>query len=183
MERTLRWVQFQFLGTPQKCGFGCACVLCLPWPKRPWQPEAWAPSPRVWRAFSLRGPSARCWSDLRKSLDRNRGACLQCGRGWLLWGWVCPFPLPPASYLWDGPALLWSFSVPLFCEPSAVCSGRLIFPCYPTVLKKCPLTALRAFRPVLTLSNAVRSSPFHRTCWWRFRASGVVFFWELLLGT
>ena len=61
------------------------CVLCLPRPERFRQPEAWAPSPRVrrafflcseplrqpeaWahspgmqRAFSLRGPSARCRS-------------------------------------------------------------------------------------------------------------------------
>ena len=43
-----------------------------------------------------------------------------------------PYPLPPTSS-GDGPALLWSFSVPLFCEPPVVCSGRLIFPCSPTV--------------------------------------------------
>ena len=43
-----------------------------------------------------------------------------------------PSPLPPTSP-GDGPALLWSFLVPLFCEPPAVCSGRLTFPCYPTV--------------------------------------------------
>ena len=42
-------------------------------PQRFRQPEAWAPSPRVLRAFSLRGPSARRRSGLRKSLDRNRG--------------------------------------------------------------------------------------------------------------
>ena len=42
-------------------------------------------SPPVRRAFSLRGPSARRRSGLRKSLDRNRGL-LQCGRGWVLWG-------------------------------------------------------------------------------------------------
>ena len=28
------------------------------------------------------------------------GACLQFGRGCRLWGWICPFPLPPASCLW-----------------------------------------------------------------------------------
>ena len=32
-----------------------------------------APSPLARCAFSLRGPSARRWSGLRKSLDRNRG--------------------------------------------------------------------------------------------------------------
>ena len=43
-----------------------------------------------------------------------------------------PSPLPPSSSR-DGAALLWSFSVPLFCEPLAVCSGCLIFPRSPTV--------------------------------------------------
>ena len=46
MERALRWVQFQFSGSPQKRGFGCACVLCLPRPERFRQPGAWAHSPR-----------------------------------------------------------------------------------------------------------------------------------------
>ena len=92
-------------------------------PQRFRQPEACAPSPRVRRAFSLRGPSARCRSGLRKSSDRNRG---------LFAGWEgvaspglslpLPLPLPPSSS-GDGPALLCSFSVPLFCERPAVCSG------------------------------------------------------------
>ena len=43
-----------------------------------------------------------------------------------------PLPLPPTSS-GDVAALLWSFSVPLFCEPPAVCSGRLILPRSPTV--------------------------------------------------
>ena len=47
--------------------------------ERPGQPEAWVPSPRARRAFSLRGPSGRRRSGLRKSLDRNRG---------LFAGWV-----------------------------------------------------------------------------------------------
>ena len=71
---------------------------------------------------------------LRTSLYRNRG---------LFAGWEgvaflgLSFPLspppPPPTSSGDGAALLWSFSVPLFCEPLAVCSGLLIFPCYPTV--------------------------------------------------
>ena len=32
MERALPCVRFQFSGTPQKRGLGCACVLCLPGP-------------------------------------------------------------------------------------------------------------------------------------------------------
>ena len=54
----LRCVRFQFSGTPQKRGFGCACVLCLPRPEQPRKPEACTPSPRVRPAFYLRGPSA-----------------------------------------------------------------------------------------------------------------------------
>ena len=43
-------------------------------------------------------------------------------------GLFAPFstPLPPTSS-GDEPALLWSFSVPLFCEGPAVCSGQLNF--------------------------------------------------------
>ena len=73
-------------GPPQKRGFGCSCVLCLPQPERLRQPEAWAPSPRMRRAFSLRGPSTCRRLGFRKSLDRNREANLQCWRGCLLWG-------------------------------------------------------------------------------------------------
>ena len=128
--------------------------MCLPRPQRLRQPEAWAPSPRVRRAFSLRGERPRqpeVWAGLSTGVACNfppqraaqaarglhalspgaaclfpprpqcappvgsqevfrqePGACLQCGRGWLLWGWVCPFPLPPASYLqrgWAGSSL------------------------------------------------------------------------------
>ena len=43
-----------------------------------------------------------------------------------------PSPLPPTSS-GDGAVLLWSFSVTLFCELPAVCSGWLIFPRSPTV--------------------------------------------------
>ena len=76
-------------------------------------------------------------------------------------GLSLPLSPPPASYLQRGwPALLWSFSVPLFCEPTAVCSGRSILPSLSHSLKNLPPTALRAFWPVPTLSNAARSSPF-----------------------
>ena len=73
-----------------------------------------------------------------------------------------PLSLPPASYLqWGyGAALLWSLSVPLFCEPPAVCSDRSIFLSLSHSLKNLPLTALRAFWPVPTLRNAAGSSPF-----------------------
>ena len=71
------------------------------------QPAVLAPSHRARRAFSLRGPSARRRSGLRKSSDRNRG---------LFAGWEVVAPLglslplapPPASCLqwgWAGSSL------------------------------------------------------------------------------
>ena len=113
------WLRLHFVSSP---------------PQRPRQPEAWAPSPRVRRAFSLRGPSARRQSGLRKSSERNRGPVCRVGGGGFSGAEFVPFPSPlPPTSSGDGPALLWSFSVPLFCEPPAVCSGRLLFPCSPTV--------------------------------------------------
>ena len=76
-------------------------------------------------------------------------------------GLSLPLAPPPASYLQRGwAALLWSFSVPLVCEPPAVCSGRSILPSLSHSLKNLPPTALRALWPVPTLSNAAGSSPF-----------------------
>ena len=91
-----------------------------------------------------------------------------------------PSPLPPTSN-GDG-AALWSFSVPLFCEPPAVCSSRLIFP-LSHGSKKASLRLLsgpsgRSLKAMLLAP--LRSAP---TCWRRVRASGVFFCWELFLGT
>ena len=62
------------------------------------------------------------------------GPVCRVGGGGFSGAEFAPFPSPPPpTSSGDGPALLWSFSVPLFCEPQAVCSGRLIFPCSPTV--------------------------------------------------
>ena len=97
-------------------------------------------SGQVARSFGGLSPGAACLfpprhrSGLRKSLDRNRGPVCGVGGGGFSGAEFSPFPSPlPPSSSGDGPALLWSFSVPLFCEPPAVCSGRLIFPCSPTV--------------------------------------------------
>ena len=77
---------------------------------------------------------ARTAVQLRKSLDRNRGPICSVGGGGFSGAEFAPFPSPlPPTSSGDRSALLWSFSVPLFCEPRAVCSGWLIFPCYPTV--------------------------------------------------
>ena len=130
MEQALRCVRFQLSGTPQKRGFGCAFLgLSGSGSQRPR-----AHFPRVRRAFSLRGPSAHRRWGLRKSLDRYQGPVCRVGGGGFSGAEFAPFPSPlPPTSSGDGPAPLCSFSVPLFCEPPAVCSGLLIFPCCPTV--------------------------------------------------
>ena len=99
-------------------------------------------------------------------------ACLQWGRGCGPWGRARPFPLPlPPASGGAGPvrsqlALLWTCSDPLFCKRLAVCSGRLIFSlfCCPQFKLESPRSSLRLpsghSGPVLTVSNAARSSPF-----------------------
>ena len=64
-------------------------------------------------------------------------------------------------------ALLWTCSVPLFCERPAMCSGRLTFslsfavPRFKLVTHKSSLRLSSGHSgPVPTLSNAARSSPF-----------------------
>ena len=99
-----------------------------------------------------------------------------------------PFPSPPppafggAEVVQSQGALLWTCSVPLLCERLAVRSGRLIFslsfavPQVKLLSHKSPLQLPSGHSgPVPTLSNAVCSSSM--------RASGVLFCWELLLGT
>ena len=111
--------------------------------------------------------------NLRKSLVRNwRPACSVVGDA-VLGAEPAPFPslLPPASggagSVRSLQALLWTCSVPLFCEWPAVCSGRLIFslsfavPQFKLVTHKSSLRLPSGHSgPVLTLSNAARSSPF-----------------------
>ena len=111
-------------------------------------------SPRARHAFSFRGPSARRRWGLRKSLDRNRG--LFAGwEGVASLGLSLPLspPLPPTSG-GDGAALLWSFSVPLFCEPPGVCSSRLIFPSLSHSLKKATSDC----------SQGLLAGPYHKEC-------------------
>ena len=62
------------------------------------------------------------------------GPVCQGGGGGFSGTEFAPFPslLPPTSS-GDRAVLFWSFSVPLLCEPPAVCSSRLIFPRSPTV--------------------------------------------------
>ena len=114
--------------------------------------------------------------NLRKSSDRTRG--LFAGwEGVASLGLSFPLSPPPASYLqrgWAGSSLEFLCPFVLRTEFSPLLSHSL---------KELPLIALRAFGLVLILSNAARSSPFLLYFWWRVRASGVLFCWELLLGT
>ena len=149
---------FRFASSVQSCcGEGGAlqadvAVCGEHWPCSGRAARGLALSPRARLAPSLCGPSARHRSGLSKSLDRSR-----VGGGGFSGAEFAPCPPPPTSS-GDGPALLWSFSVPLFCEPPTVCSGRSILPSLSHSLKNLPPTALRAFWPVPTLSNAARSS-------------------------
>ena len=86
---------------PAFCAFSPACAAHL-FPPRPQR----APLAAL-RLF-------RVGEELASSRDPPGGGCQ-------------PSRISPPSSSGDGPALLCSFSVPLFCEPLAVCSGRLIF--------------------------------------------------------
>ena len=142
-----------------------------------------APSPWARGAFSLRGPSACRWSGLRMSLDRNRGLFARW-EGVASLGLSLPLYPPPASYLQRYvAALLWSFSVPLFCEPRVVCSCQSIFLLLSHSLKKSPSDC----------SQGLLAGPYPKECrrvlsvppplaGGRCGRLGVLFCWELLLG-
>ena len=117
-------------------------------------------SPWVLRAFSLHGPSARHRSGLRKSLDRNRG--LFAGwEGVASLGLSLPLALPRCLLPSAGMAGSSLEFLSLFVlRTSGSVFGLVNFSLLSHSLKKLPPTALRAFGPVLTLSNAARSSPF-----------------------
>ena len=134
------------------------------WPgshgERPGQPEVCRRSPRARCAFSLRGPSARRWWGLRKSLDRNP----RLFAGWegvASLGLSLPLAPPPASHLqrgWAGSSL--EFLSPFVLRTAGGVFQPVNFSALPQFKKSLPPTAVRAFWPVLTLSNAAGSSPF-----------------------
>ena len=125
------------------------------------RPEARAAYSRVRRAFSLRGPSARRRSGLRKSFHRNQGPVCSVGGGGFSGAEFAPFPSPlPPTSSGDGPAFLWSFLVPLFCEPWAVWSGRLMFSLAIPQFKKAPSDCSQGLRAGPYPSNAAGFSLF-----------------------
>ena len=76
-------------------------------------------------------------------------------------GLSLPRSPPPASFLqrgWAGSSL--EFLSPFVLRTAGGVFRRVNFSLLSHSLKELPPTALRAFGPVLTLSNAARSSPF-----------------------
>ena len=73
-----------------------------------------------------------------------------------------PLAPPPPSYLprgWAGSSLEFLSHLCFANRRRCVPAGQFVL-ALPQFKKSLPPTALRAFRPVLTLSNAARSSPF-----------------------
>ena len=129
MEPALSCLQFQFLDTPKKRRLSWACVLCLPRRSSSGSleldgcalPRSGEPSPLCGPSLSFRvyllGSPCVCSGELVSSRDPP-GGCQPSrisGSLWLetgslfavwwgcrLWGRVGPFPLPPASCLWQG---------------------------------------------------------------------------------
>ena len=102
-----------------------------------------APSPRMWHAFSLRGP--------QRATGRVSGS-LQTGTGGLFAGWegvaslgLClPLYPPPASFLqrgWAGSSL--QFLSPFVLQTAGGVFWRVNFSLLSHSLKKLPPTALR----------------------------------------
>ena len=125
----------QWLRQPEVCARSPqvrrAFSLCGEWPG---QPGACAPSPPGAVGLFPPGPRRVPPVGSREFFRQEPGPVCRVGGGGFSGAEFAPFPSPlPPSSSGDGPALLCSFSVPLFCEPPAVCSSRLIFPCSTTV--------------------------------------------------
>ena len=148
MAHALRCARFQPSGVPQKPGTkSCACFLCLPRQSSSGSqkldgstarllPSA-SPAPVPARAGRVPAPCVSpqpsrlmpTIQNLKRSLIRNRKPVCSAVGDAVLRAEPAPFPspLPPVSG-GAGPvrslrALLWTCSVPLFCERLAVCSA------------------------------------------------------------
>ena len=128
------------------------------WPgshcERPGQPEVCAP------CLFPPQPARAATGGLGKSLDRNT----RLFAGWegvASLGLSLPLAPPPASFLergWGGSSL--EFLSPFVLRTAGGVFQPVNFSALPQFKKSLPPTALRAFWPVLTLSNASGSSPF-----------------------
>ena len=111
------------------------------------QPEAWfgalsKGAPRPLPPRPQRAPLVGSQEVFRQ----EPGPVCRVGGGGFSGAEFAPCPPPPTSS-GDGAALLWSFSVPLFCEPPAVCSGRSIFLSLSHSLKKSPSNCSQGLLP------------------------------------
>ena len=80
MKQALRCVWFQFSGSPQKCGLGWACVLCLPCPSSSGPQELDGRTlPRYGAPSPLHGPGLGFWVSARVSQG-----CALCVYSWEL---------------------------------------------------------------------------------------------------
>ena len=182
----------------------CAFSLCS---ERPGQPEVWRPLHGCGSPFpsAASGPGSQRFGALSTGAPRlfpprsqhtplvgsqevfrqEPGPVCRVGGAGFSGAEFAPFPSPlPPTSSGDGAALLWSFSVPLFCEPPAVCSCRSIFLLLSHSLKNSPSNC----------SQGLLAGPYPKEC--RRLLSippplagggcgrlGVLFCWELLLGT
>ena len=119
---------FSFASSVQSCcGEGgalqAAVAVCGEhWPCSGRAARGLAPFPRARRAPSLRGPSARRRSGLRKSLDRTWGLFARW-EGVASLGLSLPLSPPPASYLQRG----WAGSSLEFLSPFVLRSAGGVF--------------------------------------------------------
>ena len=156
-------MRFQFSGPPQKRGFGCACILRLP----VFPGLSGSGSQRLGRTLPGCGapfPSAapaRATCRVSGSLYIGTGGLFAVWEGMPSLGLSLPLSPPPASYLqrgWAGSSL--EFLSPFVLRTTSSVFRLINFSLLSHSLKKLPPIALRAFGPVLTLSNAALSSPF-----------------------
>ena len=125
-------------GSQRFGAFSPGAVSLFPPPRAARAARGLAPSPRVPRLFPPRPQRAPQVGSQEVSRQEPGPVCRVGGGGFSGAEFApCPSPPPPTSSR-DGAALLWSFSVPLFCEPPAVCSGPSIFLSLSHSLKKSP---------------------------------------------
>ena len=159
---------------------GTACLF-PPW-RAARAARGLAASPRARRPFSLQ--SQRAPPVGSQEVFRQEPGPVAGWEGVASLGLSLPLSPPPACYLqrgWGGSSL--EFLSPFVLRTAGGVFRPVNFSLALPQLKKSPSDCSQGLRPVPTLRNAASSSPFHPLLLWRVRASGVLFCWELLLGT